>query len=139
MRAGQARSRRLHFVSLLKECRLGQSVLKNFIVYFITTQQKPPIARWLVCYDFTLLVSGVFDVCLYDRVRNAGQSPKTPYSTPFQVLLRCFYCFLLSFRVIYIPITASNFGTFYLNQLNNYISPLSLERHKEKTILFFRR
>lgn len=100
---------------------------------------KPPIARWLVCYGFTLLVSGVFNVCLYDRVRNAGQSPKTPYSTPFQVLLRCFYCFLLSFRVIYIPITASNFGTFYLNQLNNYISPLSLERHKEKTILFFRR
>lgn len=75
----------------------------------------PPIARWLFCYDFTLLVSGVFDVRLYDRVRMGGQSPKTPCFISFRVLLAVFGCFLLSFRVIDIPIYyRKQFWHFYL-------------------------
>lgn len=67
-----------------------------------------------------------------------GKAQNRPILPLFKYFFAVFIVFYCPFG-LYIPITASNFGTFYLNQLNNYISPLSLERHKEKTILFFRR
>ena len=65
MRAGQARSQRLYFVSLWKaSARANNPCEKLFFAFHNYITNKPPIARWLICYDFTLLVSGIFDVCL---------------------------------------------------------------------------